>query len=129
MFLFSTMLISAANSYWGLGNLTVPAKPAWENDLECKRLATTSTDSACLYKNEGASKTVLLIGDSYAAQFSQAVVDAAERSGWNSVIWTMSGCKFSLRIGPAVSKDCVSKNLASSKWIYENQPERRRRDW
>jgi len=122
MFLFSTMLISAANSYWGLGNLTVPAKPAWENDLACKRLATSSADRPCVYKNVGASKTVLLIGDSYAAQFSQAVVDAAERSGWNSVIWTLSGCKFSLRIGPAVSKDCVSKNLASIRWIYENQP-------
>ena len=122
MLLFCTMLISAANSYWGLGNLTVPAKPAWENDLACKRLATTSADRPCMYKSERASKTVLLIGDSYAAQFSQAVVDAAERSGWNSVIWTMSGCKFSLRTGSAVSADCVSKNLATINWILENQP-------
>jgi peptidoglycan/LPS O-acetylase OafA/YrhL len=91
---FSLVLIRGSeNNYWGIERKVDRPAVGWSADPNCARMS-GELDSACVYLNPSSTGTVLLVGDSHAAQFSQAIVDAAQLSNWNSVIWTMAGCNF-----------------------------------
>ena len=121
--LFSAFLISGSSSaYWGLERKTHPPIAGWNMDTHCARMSGESA-SPCTYSSPGFTKTVLLVGDSHAAQFSQAVVESAAKSRWNSVVWTMPGCNFALRDETGtMATGCLKKNRSVVNWIDKNKP-------
>jgi hypothetical protein len=77
----------------------------------------------CTYANEGATKSVLLLGDSHAGHISQAVIDAAKHVNWNSVIWTHSACTFQISDQEKKVRDsCIKNNRQAVEWILRNTP-------
>jgi len=88
-------------------------------DPECER--DTRDGPPCFYENNAAGKSVLLIGDSHAGHFSQAVVDAAKSAGWNSIIWTHSSCRFELFT--QVPQWCSSINNEILSFISKEKPD------
>jgi hypothetical protein len=80
-------------------------------------------NAPCTYESKGATKSVLLLGDSHAGHISQAVIDAAEQVNWNSVIWTQSACAFQLsNQGKKVRDSCIKKNRRAVEWVLRNTP-------
>jgi hypothetical protein len=64
-----------------------------------------------------------MIGDSHAAQFSQAIIEASKKAQWNSVIWTMGSCNFALsNKNGKISNSCLKRNNSILKWVKEYQP-------
>jgi peptidoglycan/LPS O-acetylase OafA/YrhL len=78
-----------------------------------------------LDRNVGATKSVLLIGDSYAGHISQAVVDVALNLNWDAVVWTHSGChiQFQQSIRKQLSDNCIKINKQMKNWVLKNRPE------
>jgi len=129
--LFSIMKEGPENQYWGLDRNSLQPKYAALLDTNCTRdfFYTKSggleaNHLPCIYKTNGAKKTVLLLGDSHAGMLSQAVVDSAKDQKWNAVIATMGGCnvQYSQSISGQVSERCLDFNLQMRKWILENKP-------
>jgi peptidoglycan/LPS O-acetylase OafA/YrhL len=96
---------------------------AWDLDQECSRMS--NNGGPCEYHINGAIKSVLLIGDSHAAQYSQVLVDSAKVTGWNSIVWTKAGCPFQLKqdTNHQITLECLNQNLIKKKWIVQNSPE------
>ena len=116
------MVRGSNNEYWGLQKKKDQPPVAWNLDGNCSRMS-GENDPACIYKTLGANKTVLLIGDSHAAQFSQAIVDAAKKAKWNSVIWTMSSCNFTLGDkNGKINNYCLKRNNSILEWVKEFKP-------
>jgi peptidoglycan/LPS O-acetylase OafA/YrhL len=121
--LFSTMYWGATNKYWSLNRNYVQPAVAWELDPECNPLS--ERNEPCVYGESEERRTVLLIGDSHAAQLSLAVAEAAKNVRWNAVIWTQAGChiQFQASLKNKVSRECASYNLKILKWISESKPD------
>jgi hypothetical protein len=116
------MVKGSTNEYWGLQKKITQPPVAWNQDKNCDRMSGENSPP-CIYKTPGATKTVLLIGDSLAASFSQALIDASKKSNWNSVIWTMASCKFALSDKTGViSNACLKRNGLILSWINEYRP-------
>jgi peptidoglycan/LPS O-acetylase OafA/YrhL len=116
------LTIGANNNFWGFQKN--PAQPiaAWELDDKCARMS-GDRPFPCVYQTSNATKSVLLIGDSLAAQFSQALIDAAENANWNSAIWTMPSCNFVLRNNNGkVSDSCLKFNKSIIEWVIRYKP-------
>lgn len=64
---------------------------ATELDKSCMRQRGTLGIAPCVYGKAG-SPRVMLLGDSHAGAISQAVVDAALRTGWEAHVATASAC-------------------------------------
>jgi peptidoglycan/LPS O-acetylase OafA/YrhL len=129
LFLILSLLLSAfmikgsSNLYFGLQEKINHPPVAWELDSNCARMS-GEDEPACFYESKGARKTVLLIGDSHAAQFSQAIIDASKRANWNSVIWTMASCNFALtQKSGIISQPCMKRNNSILNWINEYRPD------
>ena len=122
MCLFISMDIGKKARYWGLDKNIQQLTSAGALDPKCPR--DSEMGPPCVYKTTGATKTVLLIGDSHAGHISQAVVDAAKRTKWNAVVWTHSGChiQFQRSIPEQVSDNCIDINNSMKKWVEENRP-------
>ena len=123
LFLFSTMYWGTTNENWGLNRNYTQPSVAWELDPECNPLS--ERNEPCVYGESVERRTVVLVGDSHAAQLSQAVVDAANKVKWNAVIWTQTTChiKFQESVKNKFSKECAPYNLKILKWILENKPD------
>jgi peptidoglycan/LPS O-acetylase OafA/YrhL len=120
--LFVVMDRGLKQQYWGLDkNIQQPAYAGFL-DPNCER--DSYIGPPCVYSNTGAIKTVLLIGDSHAGHISQAVIDAAQSTNWNAVVWTHSGCRiqFQWSIPEQVTDRCVDVNNSMKKWVKENKP-------
>jgi len=120
--LFTSMDIGKKAQYWGLDRNIQQPTYAGELDPNCDR--DSAIGPPCVYTTNGATKTVLLIGDSHAGHISQAVVDAAKSANWNAVVWTHSGChiQFKRSIPEQVSDNCIDINNSMKKWVEENKP-------
>ena len=120
--LFVAMDRGFNQQYWGLYRDIQPPPDAGSLDPNCNRVS--EIGPPCFYTTTGATKTVLLIGDSHAGHISQAVVDAAHKSKWNAVIWTHPGChiQFKRSNSAKVSDNCLNINLSMKKWVEENNP-------
>jgi peptidoglycan/LPS O-acetylase OafA/YrhL len=57
---------------------------------------TTAPAIGCVFGNAGARHTVVLLGDSHAAQWFPALEKLAADEGFQLVSWTKSGCPFTL---------------------------------
>lgn len=91
-------------------------------DPNCKR--DTHSGPPCIYLSPGATKTVLLIGDSHAVHISQAVVDAARNQNWNSIVWAHSSChvQFARSKDWQATDSCIAINLQMKQWVEKNKP-------
>jgi peptidoglycan/LPS O-acetylase OafA/YrhL len=121
--LFMTIDLGTQNRYFGLDRNLI--KPAYAGfiDPSCRR--DSKDGPPCMYKNVGATKTVLLVGDSHAGHISQAVIDAAKNMRWNAVVWTHSGCRVQFE-GSALdqdSDDCIKVSNQMKAWVSENKPD------
>jgi hypothetical protein len=121
--LFSFFIVKGTeNDYWGLHQKIAQPPVAWNADRNCVRMSEVN-DPPCMYKLPDANKTVLLIGDSRAAQFSEALIVASEKAKWNSVVWTMASCFFILSDeSEEISKDCLKRNNLILSWINTHRP-------
>ena len=117
--IFSTLIQGESKKYWGFDrNIEVPQYAGFL-DPNCER--DTRDGPPCKYESNASAKTVLLIGDSHAGHFSQAVVDAAKSSHWNSVIWTHSACRFELYSG--IPDWCRTVNSEILEFIRRTAPD------
>ncbi len=118
----SFMVKGASNDYWGIQKKPIQPSVGWESDSNCIRMS-GDNGPPCVYRFPGAVKTVLLIGDSFAGHFSQAIVEASKESSWNSVIWTMASCNFIISDETEnVTKSCQTRNNYILNWIKKYQP-------
>jgi len=122
--LFVIMNLGASHKYWGLDKSEV-IPVAWGVDVSCQRLNSNENDPPCVYGKTNSNKTVLLIGDSHAAQFSQALIEAAGELNWKTAVWTMPACSVQFRNvnQSVVYHDCLKRNLKIINWIRENKPD------
>jgi peptidoglycan/LPS O-acetylase OafA/YrhL len=120
--LFAVMDRGLKQQYWGLDRNIKQPSYAGALDPKCDR--DSENGPPCVYTTTGATKTVLLIGDSHAGHISQAIVDAAQSTKWNAVVWTHSGCpiQFQQSIPEQVSDHCIDVNSLMKKWVEENKP-------
>jgi len=120
--LFVAMDRGLKQQYWGLDRNI--QQPPYAGSLDPKCARDSEIGPLCVYATTGATKTVLLIGDSHAGHISQAIVDAAKSINWNAVIWTHSGChtQFQRSIREQVSDSCINNNNLMKKWVEENKP-------
>ena len=121
---FSIVLIRGSeNDYWGVERKIDRPAVGWSADPNCARMSGELV-SACVYLRPDSTGTVLLVGDSHAAQFSQALVEAAQASNWNAVIWTMAGCNFVLSDNSGkIANGCIKRNHLILDWIAKHNPE------
>jgi peptidoglycan/LPS O-acetylase OafA/YrhL len=109
--------------YWGLERNIQQPPYAGFLDPNCQR--DSFSGPPCVYTNMGSTKTVLLVGDSHAGHISQAIVDAAQSTKWNAVVWTNSSCpiQFERRIPDQISDQCIDINNSKKQWVEENKPD------
>jgi hypothetical protein len=119
--LFASIDYGQKNKYWGLDRNIPQPSYAGFLDSNCER--DSENGQPCTYANKGATKSVLLLGDSHAGHISQAVIDAAKNANWNSVIWTHSGCAFQvLDQEKKVRDSCIKNNRQAVEWLLRNTP-------
>lgn len=120
--LLATIKIAEVNKYWGLDRNIV--QPVFPGNLDAYCVQETERSLPCIYQRDGNKKTVLLVGDSHASHFSEALKTSASKSGWNLVIWTKNGCqvKFSNNVRDSSLANCVNSFLALEKWVLSNKP-------
>ena len=120
--LYTGINIAVKKHYWQLDRNISP--PPYAGALDPKCLRDSEIGPPCIYANAGASKTVLLLGDSHATHISQALIDAAMNSNWNAVIWTHGGCRvvFQRSIKEQVSDNCLTMNNQMRNWVLKNKP-------
>ena len=124
---FLAMNYGVSQYYWGLDK-QANSLPQFAGFLDPNCARDKELPSACLYKNANFRKTVLLFGDSHAAQISQAVADAAKNQNWNAVVWKQSGCNVLplMRIQDSKSHlpiNCLNSNLLVRSWVKKNKPD------
>ena len=61
-------------------------------ETKCHLRGESSELSECLHGEQNAPRRLVLFGDSHAAQWSDAISDAASASGWRLNSWTKSSC-------------------------------------
>ena len=77
----------------------------------------------CVWNKDGDSGRVLLIGDSNAGQFSEAMIDAAESNDLELEVATMSGCPFidAELVGAGTTLEC-SKSVSRTLQRIQSDP-------
>jgi len=120
--LFVAMDRGLKAQYWGLDRNI--QRPTYAPTLDPKCARDSEFGPPCFYTTTGATRTILLIGDSHASHISQAVVDAAQSTKWNAVIWAHAGChiQFQRSIPEQVSDNCIAINNSMKKWVEKNKP-------
>jgi hypothetical protein len=121
--LSSFMILGERNSYLGLQEGLPKVTVAWDIDPDCARMAEWD-GIPCNYIIDGSKKTILLIGDSHAAQLSEVILTAGHAKNWNVVIWTMAGCAVVFeKTTSQISNDCLNHNERTLQWIKRESPE------
>jgi len=122
--LLSLTIVSYDNNYWFMNRNPKPPTFAVELDKKCNR-ESLYLDPPCSYPTIGSRKSVLLIGDSHAAQFSEAIPEAAKMNRWDAYVWTHSGCPivFSGRATNLIDLQCASANKRMLNWVSAKKPD------
>ena len=121
--ILAVMMIGVKNHYWGLEvDQDKHIRFAGEIDLLCERL--TSLGPPCEYLVNGSGKTILLIGDSYATQISQAVIETGNSLGWNVFVSSHANCPVQFSDpSHTLTEECMKSNLLTLQWIQRHQPD------
>ncbi|MEV6494210.1 acyltransferase family protein, partial [Actinoplanes sp. NPDC051633] len=91
-------LLAAAGKPEPLPSNLTPALAAAKDDLNktykngCHLAADQTETKPCVFGDVSATKSVVLFGDSHAAQWFPAFEASAARNGWRLMSWTRSGC-------------------------------------
>jgi len=118
----SFMVLGEKNSYFGLQEDLPQVAAAWDADPNCARMAEWD-GVPCNYPISDAKKTLILIGDSHAAQLSEVILSAGHAENWNVVIWTMAGCAVVFeKTTSQISNDCLLHNKRTLDWIKREKP-------
>jgi peptidoglycan/LPS O-acetylase OafA/YrhL len=96
---------------------------------ECHVFLLTLPEDACSWGEPSAQKTVVLLGDSHAAQYSTPLIDFAEGPGrgqWKVRTMTRNGCPFT-SVPPSDGgwpiKECSEQNLAVAERVKALKPD------
>ena len=120
--LFLTINQAVKEQYWGLYKSLLQPTVAWELDSSCNRMSVL--EAPCAYEVLESQHTVLLIGDSRAAMYSQAVIESAKKMNWNVMVWTLGGCnvQFHRTIKNQATDICMYQNHEILDWVKINKP-------
>jgi peptidoglycan/LPS O-acetylase OafA/YrhL len=120
--LFVTMEKGIDNHFWGLDRNVQPPVAAKTLDSKCN--LNFERFAPCSYKVSGSDNIVLLIGDSYAAQYSHAVQYVAKNQNWSTSVWAMNSCRFLLEKSNQneVTDKCINQNRQILQWVEKNRP-------
>ncbi|ALE06664.1 acyltransferase [Arthrobacter sp. ERGS1:01] len=83
-------------------------------------------DSRCYYGSPAANRTMVLVGDSHAAQYIDPIAAAAGRSNWQVRAMVRNGCPFSAAPPASATTtytNCSSQNAVSLKKILAMKPD------
>lgn len=87
----------------------------------------TIDDSRCYYGDLGASRTLVVVGDSHAGQYVDPLASIARNGGWRVRAMVRNGCPFSAA-PPASStttySNCSDQNQVTLKKILATKPEK-----
>ncbi len=111
------------NQYWGLDK-SIP-QPLYAGYLDPICARDSEMGPACAYPIIGGIKKVLLIGDSHAGQYAEAIVDAAKNQKWSAIVWTHRLChiQFEKSVEVAVTENCLTVNREMLSWVELNKPD------
>jgi peptidoglycan/LPS O-acetylase OafA/YrhL len=93
---------------------------ATATDKQCQVL--TDFGPPCLYMSRNNKETVLLIGDSHAAQYASTLRESARKSGYNLVIWTHQDCPLSTPANSDLNQNCKKINAQRLKLVDRISP-------
>jgi peptidoglycan/LPS O-acetylase OafA/YrhL len=107
---------------WGVQEATSAAHEAgWSLPISCVFYGTA--DRPCLHKNVNSYGTVLLVGDSHAAHFSNSIFVAAKNQNFDVAIWTKSGCQIEFSDTLRTSNNgCKIQLKQIFRWIKAQRP-------
>jgi peptidoglycan/LPS O-acetylase OafA/YrhL len=123
-FLVIPMIISlfllefTSRNYFGL--MKIEAKPvaAWDIDKTC---GSNILPAPCEFRNSLNHHSILLVGDSHAAQISQTMKRVSKNLNYNLFVW--SHCDFQLiDSGNMQEKSCLENNGRILDWIRNERP-------
>ncbi len=123
LMLLVSMSVGSERNYWGLDkNVSIELRGASTPEKNCARDSLVSP--SCEIVSANSKGTVLMIGDSHAGHYADALITAARISNWNLTIWWHGGCPFEIiEISDSrTSFDCLQKNLRTVEWAMRNKP-------
>jgi peptidoglycan/LPS O-acetylase OafA/YrhL len=86
----------------------------------------TMGDEACRYGRPDAERTMLVVGDSHAAQLVDPLLLVGEQAGWNVQAMVRNGCPFSAappESADTVFHNCPNQNRVSLERILHRKPD------
>ncbi|MDQ0075257.1 peptidoglycan/LPS O-acetylase OafA/YrhL [Arthrobacter oryzae] len=86
----------------------------------------TMGEETCRYGSPDAGKTMVVVGDSHAAQLVDPLVLVGEQSGWNVQAMVRNGCPFSAappESADTVFHNCPNQNRVSLERILHRKPD------
>lgn len=110
------------HNYWGLmENLKAPTYAGFLDPV-CQR--DSDSGPPCKYLEVKSKHLVLLIGDSHAGMYSEAVISAAKQANWSAAIWAKSSCSFVIGKDHtnSLSESCLKRNKEIYNWVHINKP-------
>lgn len=120
-----TLSTGNQRSYWGLDQDNIIPPVAWDLEGDCDRMLVNEINlNPCVINHaEDENPSILLIGDSSAAQLSEAVHTITRKLNFKYSVWTQADCNFILtRLNEASVDVCTIHNNLVLNWIEKNKP-------
>jgi peptidoglycan/LPS O-acetylase OafA/YrhL len=131
----ATLVILDRSATFEIRNSGMPIAsriPPWDWDKNCQFLFSRRIVNSmpCEYGEHDSGKSILLIGDSYAASASRAIISLGSSNGMNVYVYTFSGCGFVLskedfapfHSYPYLSEACLEHNKKILKFVQNRKP-------
>lgn len=116
LMIFSLVTFGARSNLFGLDRN--PKQPSYAGDLDKSCNRDSEDGGPCPYRVDNPQHTLLLVGDSHAFHVSQAVIDAANASQADAVIWKNMACINSVE--DSQSLVCQNRLSKLMQYIGEN---------
>lgn len=105
----------------------LPSDAVIEPNAPCAVVREPASIESCVFgaAPQQAVRQVALLGDSHAAHWRAALVEAARRRGWHGVSLTRDSCPFTLAVpavSPASRRRCAAWNRGVRRWL-ERHPD------
>jgi len=116
------MEIFSKSGYGGIAE-TKAFSPGFVSNSRSKCFVDTPRGDPCVF-SRNSEKTLMLVGDSHAAHFSNVIFDLTQKFNWNLIIWTHGGCNvdfFSTHSNSSEQSDCKINNNMLQKYLIKNR--------
>ena len=122
---FVAIYLAQNNNYWNLLKSDQQDAPPFFGNSHLNCLTNSDLEPSCTYLQKGSTQHVLLVGDSHAFHYAQAIALAAKDSGWTANVWTKNGCAVQLKStgGKEVSQKCIEINTKMVDWVESKKPD------